>query len=96
MYSGDNSEITEQDEANAFLRQERSNLLAAARQEFTDTKEAARRVTKDLLLRTADEAQKRWMMETKTEDEDSERTKIAYWRLFFERTATYAALNSSD
>ena len=35
-------------------------------------------------------------MEARAEDEDSERTKVATWRLLHERTATHAALNSSD
>ena len=78
------------------MRQELNNLLKAARQEFTDTTEAARIIWKDLGLRIVDEAQLRCMMEAKAEDEDSERTKIAFWRMAHERTATRAALNSSD
>ena len=79
------------------MRQELNNLLKAARQEFTDTTEAARIIWKDLGLRIVDEVQLRCMMEAKAEDEDSERTKIATWRLVFERLATRtAALSSSD
>ena len=69
--------ITFEEEPNAELRQVLNNLLAAARQEFTDTTEAARIIWKDLGLRIVDEAQLRCMMEAKAEDEDSERTKIA-------------------
>ena len=88
--------ITFEEEPNAALRQELNNLLTSARQESTDTKEAAQRITKDLLLRTVDEAQLRCMMEARAEDEVSERTKVATWRMAHERRATYAALNSPD
>ena len=78
------------------MRRELNNLLAAARQEFTDTTKAARIIWKDLGLRIVDEAQLRCMMEAKAEDEDSERTNIATCRMAHERNATRAALNSSD
>ena len=78
------------------MRQELNNLLEAARQEPTDNTVVAQNLMKDLLECIVDEVQLRCMKEAKAEDEDSERTKIAIWRMIYERTATHAALSSSD